>query len=322
MSKKLLLADDSVTVQRVVELTFADEGIEVVSVPDGNQAVERIEREKPDIVLADVSMPGRDGYQVAEYVKNASHLSHIPVVLMTGAFEQLDDERARDVKCDAALAKPFEPQRVINLVNQLLRGEGGPGLAPVAPAAEPLEPATSTGLTPAQSLDDYLERLDDALTAATGPISVRSAVDRMPEPVAGPAFEPPPAAQSGAVPASDAVTPVDSARERATPEASPPSPDAPSLADAFSALLAAELGEAPLPDTWSSQGRGPGRAKGGAASSAAAPVITDAFVEEVSKRVLDRLTDNLVREVVERRVLEIAERLVLEEIERIKANAM
>jgi CheY-like chemotaxis protein len=83
MAKKLLLADDSVTVQRVIELTFADEGMHVIAVGDGRQAIERVESERPDIVLADVSMPELDGYAVAAHVKNAPHLSQIPVVLMT-----------------------------------------------------------------------------------------------------------------------------------------------------------------------------------------------------------------------------------------------
>ena len=65
MAHKLLLADDSVTIQRVIELTFADEDVHVVAVGDGEQAIERIEAEPPDIVLADVGMPERDGYEVA-----------------------------------------------------------------------------------------------------------------------------------------------------------------------------------------------------------------------------------------------------------------
>jgi CheY-like chemotaxis protein len=68
MTHKLLLADDSVTIQRVIELTFADEGIEVVSVGNGQQAIDRIASERPDIVLADASMPERDGYEVAAFV--------------------------------------------------------------------------------------------------------------------------------------------------------------------------------------------------------------------------------------------------------------
>ena len=70
MSHKLLLADDSVTIQRVIELTFADEDVKVTVVGDGRQAIERILADRPDIVLADIGMPERDGYEVAAFVKN------------------------------------------------------------------------------------------------------------------------------------------------------------------------------------------------------------------------------------------------------------
>ncbi len=120
MPHKLLLADDSVTIQRVIELTFADEDIQVIAVGDGQKAIERIEAERPDIVLADVGMPERDGYEVAAFVKNTAHLAHIPVLLLTGAFEPVDEQRARAVGCDGVLAKPFEPHMVITRVKELL----------------------------------------------------------------------------------------------------------------------------------------------------------------------------------------------------------
>lgn len=122
MPYKLLLADDSVTVQRVIELTFADEDVQVIAVGDGKQAIDRIEAERPDIVLADVGMPERDGYDVAAFVKHTAHLSHIPVLLLTGAFEPVDEARARAVGCDGVLAKPFEPHMVISRVKELLTG--------------------------------------------------------------------------------------------------------------------------------------------------------------------------------------------------------
>ncbi len=90
----LLLADDSVTIQRVIELTFADEDIQVVAVSDGDQAIERLEATTPDIVLADIGMPGRNGYEVAQFMRRTPRLAHIPVVLLTGAFEPVDQERA------------------------------------------------------------------------------------------------------------------------------------------------------------------------------------------------------------------------------------
>jgi CheY-like chemotaxis protein len=120
MSQTLLLADDSVTIQRVIELTFEDEDIQVIAVGDGQQAIERIESDPPDIVLADTGMPKRDGYDVALFIKEDPALSHIPVVLLTGAFEPVDEDRARQVGCDAVLVKPFEPQVVISRVRDLL----------------------------------------------------------------------------------------------------------------------------------------------------------------------------------------------------------
>ena len=78
MRPKLLLADDSVTIQRVIELTFADEDMQVVAVGDGQQAIERVQTGSPDIVLADVGMPERDGYEVAAFIKGDPELAHIP----------------------------------------------------------------------------------------------------------------------------------------------------------------------------------------------------------------------------------------------------
>jgi len=110
----LLLADDSLTIQRVIELTFAGEDIKVVAVSDGDQAIAQLDTMPPDIVLADVGMPGRNGYDVAQHVKQSPALSHIPVILLTGAFEPVDQAKASAVGCDAVLAKPFEPKLVID----------------------------------------------------------------------------------------------------------------------------------------------------------------------------------------------------------------
>src|SRR5512145_2536836 len=124
MPPKLLLADDSVTIQRVIELTFADENVQVVAVGDGKQAIDRVVTDQPDIVLADVGMPERDGYEVAAFIKSQPQLAHIPVLLLTGAFEPIDEVRARAVGCDGVLVKPFEPQMVISRVRDLLSGGG------------------------------------------------------------------------------------------------------------------------------------------------------------------------------------------------------
>jgi CheY-like chemotaxis protein len=129
MRPKLLLADDSVTIQRVIELTFAEEDVQVLTAGDGEQAIARVQADRPDIVLADIGMPKRSGYDVAAFVKGQPELAHIPVLLLTGAFEPVDEGRAQAVGCDGVLVKPFEPQHVIARVRELLRGRQGSTIA-------------------------------------------------------------------------------------------------------------------------------------------------------------------------------------------------
>ena len=142
MSKKLLLADDSVTIQRVIELTFSGEDVQVLTASDGEEAVTRITADKPDIVLADIGMPKRSGYDVSAFVKGKPELSHIPVLLLAGAFEPVDDARAKEVRCDGVLVKPFEPQQVIARVRELIGGAKG----------SPTQPAISDIPRPAAAL--------------------------------------------------------------------------------------------------------------------------------------------------------------------------
>ena len=119
--RKLLLADDSVTIQKVIELTFADEGVRVVAFNNGLDAIERLEEEAPDIVLADVFMPSKSGYEVCEYVKQNEKLKHIPVMLLVGSFEPFDEAEARRVGADDILTKPFQSiRRLIDRVGSLV----------------------------------------------------------------------------------------------------------------------------------------------------------------------------------------------------------
>jgi CheY-like chemotaxis protein len=173
----LLLADDSVTIQRVIELTFADEDVNVIAVSDGDQAIERLESSPPDIVLADIGMPGKNGYEVAKYIKQSPKLSHIPVVLLTGAFEPVDQARATEAGCDGVLAKPFEPQLVIGRVKDLLaKSHQVPAsvddtLAPPPPLSPPPSPPEgwTAAAPPSAPLDDYFDRLDAAFQTLSGP---------------------------------------------------------------------------------------------------------------------------------------------------------
>jgi CheY-like chemotaxis protein len=111
--RKLLLADDTITIQKIVALTFADQGIEVTAVGSGTEAIEHLRENSPDIVLADVFMPGLTGYQVCEHIKQTESLKHIPVMLLIGSFEPFDEAEARRVGADDILTKPFSSIRTL-----------------------------------------------------------------------------------------------------------------------------------------------------------------------------------------------------------------
>lgn len=122
MSKrKLLLADDSITIQKVVNLTFADEGIEVIAVGDGDSAMQKINESLPDLILADVNMPGLSGYEICEQIKQNAETKEIPVILLVGSFEPFDEARAESIGANDYLTKPFQSIRqLVNKVTELL----------------------------------------------------------------------------------------------------------------------------------------------------------------------------------------------------------
>jgi DNA-binding response OmpR family regulator len=122
--RRLLLADDSVTIRKVVELTFAEEGIEVISASDGDMAMQKFVEHAPDIVLVDVEMPGSSGYQICEMIKADESTRHIPVLLLVGSFEPFDQTLAEQAQADGFLTKPFHSIReLVARVNELLGEE-------------------------------------------------------------------------------------------------------------------------------------------------------------------------------------------------------
>jgi CheY-like chemotaxis protein len=287
MPKTLLLADDSVTIQRVIELTFAHEDIRVVSVSDGRRAVQWLEGEWPDIVLADVDIPEVDGYALTEFIKQSPRLKEVPVLLLAGAFEPVDQDRVRAIGCDGVLVKPFEPQQLVSRVKALLDRVAEPALA---------------GRSGESGRESGRHEGDSSFASPSFSSSMRPPFGDFehagdPEPLE------PPSRPVWELGLPETVQPARSAAPAAAAPAPPPPAATPlaaapkvSLVSAFSALLAAEQSSTPAP-------------------AAVAP-LTEASVEDAVKRVLVRMTDDLVRRIV----LETAERLIREEIEKIKAN--
>jgi CheY-like chemotaxis protein len=153
---RILVADDNSNIQKMVGLALKDQGIDVVAVGNGEAAVRKISDIKPDLVLADVFMPVRNGYEVCQYVKSDSTLAHIPVILLVGAFDPLDEQEAQRVGADGVLKKPFvPPDPLISMVKSALARAGVSvgGVAPPPPVhqepirvAEMLTPRVGRGL--------------------------------------------------------------------------------------------------------------------------------------------------------------------------------
>lgn len=122
---RILVADDNSNIQKMVGLALKDQGIDVVAVGNGEAAVRKISDIRPDLVLADVFMPVRNGYEVCQYVKSDSSLAHIPVILLVGAFDPLDEQEAQRVGADGVLKKPFvPPDPLISMVKSALARAG------------------------------------------------------------------------------------------------------------------------------------------------------------------------------------------------------
>jgi CheY-like chemotaxis protein len=126
--------DDSATMREVIKIAFRRENINVVACHDAATALAEIETAKPDIVITDVIMPDKDGYDVCQHIKSHPDLAKTPVILMSGVVNRAVAERAFAVKADELLRKPFQPQDLIARVKHLLKPNGAPAPTPAAAA--------------------------------------------------------------------------------------------------------------------------------------------------------------------------------------------
>lgn len=177
MSKKILLADDSITIQKVIGITFANEDYELTVVDNGADAVTKADEIKPDLVLADVIMPEKDGYEVCKEIKAIPALAGIPVILLTGTFESFDEAKSQEVGADDYITKPFESQTLIDKVKeQLAKVSAAPVAAPLAAAEAPVAaaPETPAAAPAAPAADDIVFDLgeDEVVPAPAAPAPV------------------------------------------------------------------------------------------------------------------------------------------------------
>jgi CheY-like chemotaxis protein len=173
---RILLADDSPHAQRMGEHILTGEGFEVVTVSDGDSALLRLEDADPDLVLADIVMPNRSGYEVCQYVKISPHHRHTRVILTAGIQDRVDDLEIKRVQADGFIRKPFEASALLDLVKPLLeavsgeRGLSTPRAAAAVQAGAPKLPIVAL-IDPEQvraavtvALDASMDKLVDEVT--------------------------------------------------------------------------------------------------------------------------------------------------------------
>jgi CheY-like chemotaxis protein len=215
--------DDSATMREVIKIAFRRENINVVACHDAATALKEIEAARPDIVITDVIMPDKDGYDVCQHIKSHPDLAKTPVILMSGVVNRAVAEKAFAVKADELLRKPFQPQDLIARVKHLLKPNGVPAPTPAAAAnaAVALSSIFSSAATPMppRSVPVAAPPAQQRAAAAAAPVPAT------PIPITATAAVPIP--QTAPAPAPIAIAPV----AVPAPVASvPPTPQAPPVA--------------------------------------------------------------------------------------------
>jgi len=256
--KTILLADDSITIRKVVELAFHDTEIRVDAVGSGSEALARLEASEFDLVLADVVMPSPDGYELCRSVKGSAR--PVPVLLLAGSFEPFDADRAAASGADGHVRKPFESRVLLERVRELVHRPPKP---PEAKAPEPV------------SIEEVLDDLAESL-----PIVESEPADDHAVSVAGANAAPDrPARTSG--PASDAFD-----------------------------LLLGDPGTVPIPTAPSAP-----RAAG---LDVAGVRLGPEDIEAISRAVVARLSEGVLREIAWEVVPDLAESIVRERIRQLE----
>jgi CheY-like chemotaxis protein len=286
MSKTILLADDSLTIQKVVELTFMEEDFDVVSVSDGDHALAKLGELTPALVIADVHMPGAPGYEVCSQVKTAH--PGVPVLLLVGTFEVFDEQEAQAAGADAHLKKPFDSQELLQMVEGLVGAVAdtvvepepepeemtAPVESPVPPIPDPVEPEQEMGF------DISSVRVEQP----SGPVAeaeieeivaeeVPSAVDEMD-------FIP---AEVEPEPVAEVVTSAPEEMAFAPAEVEP-EPVAEEIPDPVAPVVEEEPAATPPPASASE-------------AVAADPQLSEEDVERIARKVVEYLGEDIVREI-------------------------
>ena len=378
MAKRILLADDSITIQKVVELTFSDGDYEVTAVNNGSKAIQKLSEMRPDIILSDIIMPEKNGYEVCEFVKSHPEFRAIPVILLTGTFEPFDPDRADKAGCDAVVTKPFESQSLIHRVEELIQQAASQTPAAPEPAPAPAEPpfappadTFATNAFQAQSSDIFSAPPSTSPFDETPAVGETKAFPRMSfdelqkmanEPAAAPPPPPPPAPEASPwdeTPATGgetkafprmsfeemqqmATTPPPAPASEPPPVAPEPSPwdSSPAATEPKPAPRAAPEPASPWDDAPAATGGEtrafprmsfedvqpqpePAVAEAPATSPAAAMPgdLTEEQIERIARRVVQLMSQELIKNIAWEVIPDMAEMVVKERIRQLETEA-
>ena len=288
MKRLILLADDSPTIQRLVTQMFVGGEFDVVSVSNGDAAVRKFEEIHPDLVLADIYMPGKNGYEVCAAIKKHPELGDTPVVLLAGAFDAFDEGTANQAGAAAHITKPFEPQALLSLVSSLAPKVSGrrPAVERAAPEEKiaPLPPPATAPATPSEpepapvpQMEPALERL--TLVSSEPPSAPLEPLQAEPARVAAPTAY-------GLIPPKVDTPPVDPPAEKV--------PEKPALADGGDLLGLQDLFK-PAPTS---------------------ATVSDAEIDRIADRVIKKLSTQVIESVAWDVVPEITAKVLREELKR------
>lgn len=304
---KLLLADDSGTIRKVVELTFSDEGIEVTTASDAESAMLKFVEIQPDIVLVDVGMEGTNGYRICEMIKQDEATRHIPVMLLVGSFEPFDQDEAERVGCDGFLTKPFHSIRdLVTRVWDLLGRERR--AAAIAVETADIEDLYKSSFGETMKMEEFDTAedifgdsgMDDEMIEASYPkeTSNGDAVDVTPEPEMGRETK-----EFDWSPESMVIE-----TETAPPQASP------SFEPKFVFDESSEPEAAPIEDPHEVQTATHDEidvSEPSVNSNEPSPEL----ISILTQRIVERLSDRVIREIAQDAVPRIAEKLIREALE-------
>ncbi|ANM28852.1 hypothetical protein ABI59_03375 [Acidobacteria bacterium Mor1] len=332
MPKTILLADDSVTIRKVIELTFSTTDMRVEAVADGDTAMARIQELRPDLVIADVVMPGADGYEICRVVKR-DHPG-VGVLLLAGSFEPFDAERARECGADGHLTKPFDSQELVDRARALLEApaaapepqavveapqeprivaEERPLLTPVPdpePAAAEPSPHGHHGEQPPDDDEPVGFELTE-VTEVTGSQLGIAPLPRVPAHLA----------ESDSGDADELEEVMD---DLAASEDEPASQPGFATPIDVKAATSTYVVEAPLEESDSAEPLEEPRPESAAARPAGAadgPILSDADIEAIAVAVVERISDQVCREIAWEVVPDLAEAIIRERLRELESES-